>query len=274
MPVVPIIDPFDVKLDTYRQLTDAQLLRERGLFLAEGRLVVERVLRDGRYEVESLLLNAAAVAALRPLLESLRESTPVYECPTAAFETITGFNIHRGCLAMVRRPPVATWQDLAAAAKLLVVLEGVTNADNVGGVFRNAAAFGADAVLLSPTSVDPLYRKAIRTSMGAVLGVPFARIEPWPNGLGQLRASGFTVVGLSPRHAAISLDAWREVIVGRQLALIVGSEGAGLTTAAINEIDRLVRIPINAAMDSLNLVVATGIALWHVSRTDREPQIK
>ena len=177
----------DPRLAAFRDLSDAELLRARGLFVAEGRLVVERVLADRRYPVEALLINSASLNALQRSLEARAEPLTVFESDIAGFEAITGFNIHRGCLALVRRPREPSWREALGDARLAVVLESVTNADNVGGVFRNAAAFGAGAVLLSPTCCDPLYRKSIRTSMAAVLKVPFGRMTQWPEALQHLR---------------------------------------------------------------------------------------
>jgi tRNA G18 (ribose-2'-O)-methylase SpoU len=147
-----------------------------------------------------------------------------------------------------------------STATVVVVLEAVANADNVGGVFRTAAAFGADGVLLSPSCCDPLYRKAIRTSMAATLRVPFARMEDWPHGLAALRARGFTIVGLTPRAEAQPLDIFAASRPAR-IVLLVGNEGAGLSREAEAAAERLVRIPIRPDVDSLNLVVATGIVL-------------
>src|SRR5262249_23063259 len=157
---------------------------------------------------------------------------------------ITGYNIHRGCLALAVRPAPAALDDVLRAARTVVVLEGVTNADNVGGVFRNAAAFGAGAVLLSPTCCDPLYRKAIRTSMGAVLSVPFARAAPWPAAISLLRSRGFTVGALTPRDPAEHLDVFAADVSARhdrpKVALLIGTEGAGLTQEAESVADRRV----------------------------------
>ena len=161
---------------------------------------------------------------------------------------------------MVRRPAILSAEDILDTARVVVVLEAVANADNVGGVFRTAAAFGADAVLLSPSCCDPLYRKAIRTSMAATLQVPFARIEDWPGGLAALGARGFTIVGLTPHAPAQPLDSFADSRPAR-LALLVGNEGAGLSREAEAAAHHLVRVPIRPDVDSLNLVVATGIAL-------------
>jgi tRNA G18 (ribose-2'-O)-methylase SpoU len=169
--------------------------------------------------------------------------------------------VHRGCLALVERPRPASIDEVLRDARLVVVLEDVANADNVGGVFRNAAAFGVDAVLLSPSCCDPLYRKAIRTSMAATLQVPFARIADWPRGLAALGARGFTTVGLTPRAPAQSLDSFAAASRPARIALLVGNEGAGLSREAEAAAHHLVRVPIRPDVDSLNLVVATGIVL-------------
>jgi tRNA G18 (ribose-2'-O)-methylase SpoU len=152
---------------------------------------------------------------------------------------------------------------------VVVVLEGVTNADNVGGVFRNAAAFAADAVLLSPTCCDPLYRKAIRTSMGATLRLPYARLDEWPHGLDALRDRGFTIAALTPRQEAATFADFAASHQGAKVALLVGTEGDGLTPAAAAAAHVLVRIPIAPAVDSLNLAVAVGIALHQLSALGR-----
>jgi tRNA G18 (ribose-2'-O)-methylase SpoU len=265
MDLIRVADARDPRIARYRGLSDAELIRRDGLFVAEGRLVVERLLLEDRYRVESLLLNEGSLAALRPVLESTASSARVFLCDTAAFEAITGFNIHRGCLGLARRQPELSWRDAVGASRLVVVLEGITNADNVGGIFRNAAAFGAGAVLLSPTACDPLYRKSIRTSMGAALRVPFARLEPWPQALLALRAGGFSVIALSPREPSITLDAFATGHRGTRTALLVGTEGAGLSHAAEAIADLRVRIPISSDVDSLNVSVAAAIALARLS---------
>ena len=261
MHVLPVADPHDPRVSAYAYLKDAVLLREHGFFIAEGRLVVERVVSDPRCAVASLLVNAASLEALRPLLEARLPDATVFLCETSVFEALTGFNLHRGCLALVHRPPAITWRDAVGVSNLVVVLENVTNADNVGSVFRNAAAFGAGAVLLSPTCCDPLYRKAIRTSMGAALRVPFARVEPWPNTLGELRAAGFVIVALSPRQPSLTLDGFASEQHAARVALLLGTEGDGLTRASESLADVRVRIPTSVNVDSLNLAVASGIAL-------------
>ena len=254
----------DPRIAAFRDVRDGELVRSRGLFVAEGRLVVRRAVEDRRYRVHSVLVNDAALADLACALEIIDPPVPVFVCGADDLAGIAGYEVHRGCLALVHRPTALPVEEVIAAAETMVVLEGVTNAGNVGGVFRNAAAFGADAVLLSPTCCDPLYRKAVRTSMGATLQVPFARAgeAQWPGVLGRVRDEGFTLVALSPRDPAETLDAFAARPRSSRLALIVGTEGAGLTPAVEAAADYRVRIPTSGAVDSLNLAVAVGIALY------------
>lgn len=261
MQTVVVTDPEDRALAALWNLRDAEVLHARHQFIAEGRLVVGRVLEDPRYVVRALLVNPAARRALEPQLTRSTFRGTVYECDTAGFAAITGFNIHRGCLALVDRPPDQAWQQQVAADGPVVVLEGVTDPDNVGAAFRNAAAFGAAAVLLSPTCCDPLYRKALRTSMGAALRVPYARLDPWPGSLADVKHAGRTIAALSPREPSTPLASFTREYGGRPIALLVGTEGAGLTDDAEALADLRVSIPMAAGVDSLNLAVATGIAL-------------
>jgi tRNA G18 (ribose-2'-O)-methylase SpoU len=254
----------DPRVSEYRDIAEPELLRSRGLIVAEGRLIVRRLLEDRRYTIRSILISEAARRGLDAVLRSISDDIPVYVCEATDFLGITGHDFHRGCLALVERPPSMAVSDLLTGAKTVVVLEGVTDADNVGGVFRNAAAFGAGAVLLSPACCDPLYRKAIRTSMAATLRVPFARFEEWPGGLDQIRAGAFTIVALTPREPAMSLDAFVSGPRPPRIALIVGTEGSGLTSAVEDAADYRVRIPIEPQIDSLNLAVAVGIALYRL----------
>lgn len=268
MPAIPLRDLDDPRIALFRSVRDADLLFEHGLFVAEGRLVVERVLSDRRQVVEQLLLSAAAYSSLHPAIDAYAPDAPVWLLEsTAAFEAITGVNVHRGCLALVRRPIPLAWREALGDSPLAVVLEAVADADNVGSVFRSAAAFGVGPVLLSPTCCDPLYRKAIRTSMGATTRVPFARLESWPEALSQLKADGVTLVALSPREPSLTLEEFAAVAGSRRLALLVGTEGAGLSAVAEGSADVRVRIPISPTVDSLNLAVAVGIALSRLART-------
>ena len=263
MGVERILSATDARVAGYRVMRDSELLRSRGLFVAEGRYVVRRVIEDGRYRVQSVLVNDAALRDLVSTIADIRADVPILVCGGDELAEIAGYDVHRGCLALVHRPVAQTADELMAAAPMLVVLEAVSNADNVGGVFRNAAAFGAGGVLLSPTCCDPLYRKAIRTSMGATLRVPYARADgnDWPGVLTRVRAAGFTIVALTPREPSETLQAFAARPQATRLALIVGTEGAGLTPAAEDAADCRVRIPISDGVDSLNLAVAVGIAL-------------
>ena len=253
------IDRFDdPRLAEYRNVSDAELLQRRNRFVAEGRLVVGRLLAAG-HRVDSILVNDASFHALQPQLARLAPDVPVYVCDTDGFAAITGFPLHRGCLALAERPASRTLGDLLHQSDLVLVLEGVADADNVGSAFRNAAAFGA-SVVLTDTCCDPLYRKAIRTSMGTVLRTPYARATNWPSDLDMIKGEGFTIVALTPRENAIDLSTCAQP---QRLALVVGSEGPGLTPAAQAMADIRARIPISDAVDSLNVATATGIALYH-----------
>jgi tRNA G18 (ribose-2'-O)-methylase SpoU len=258
----------DNRLEKYRNVRDADLLRAHSLFVAEGRLVVRRVVEDGHFDIESVLVNDAALRDLGGAIGRLDGAIPVYVCPTDLFRDLTGFNLHRGCLALVRRPPPTPLPSLLACAATIVVLDAVANADNVGGIMRNAAAFGAGGVVLSPTSCDPLYRKAIRTSMGAALLVPFARCDDagWAGLVADIRDAGFTVVALTPREPSIDLDALAARRRPPKVALVVGAEGTGLTPHIEAAADHRVRIPTTDRVDSLNVAVATGIALYRLGR--------
>jgi tRNA G18 (ribose-2'-O)-methylase SpoU len=256
----------DPRLAGYALLADPSRLRREGWFVAEGRLVVERLVQEGRYEIASLLLNDSAWRALEPRLRERSVCAPVYLCPPQLFASLTGHDFHRGCLALVRRPAPVPVARVLEAARVLVVLEGVANADNVGSVFRNVAAFGADAVLLDPSSGDPLYRKTIRTSMGASLRVPFATLggeqASWPESLSLLRQQGFELLALTPAPSALDIDVFA-ALPGRatRFALLLGAEGDGLSEAALACAQSRLRIAIRPEVDSLNLAVACGIAL-------------
>jgi tRNA G18 (ribose-2'-O)-methylase SpoU len=273
MPLIHLETPDDPRATEYRDLPTPGATRARGLFVAEGRLVVQRLLEERRHRVRSLLLSPAALHALQPSLTRLDASVPVYVCGIRHFLDITGFNIHRGCLALAERPALLTPREAVGAAPLVVVLENVANADNVGGVFRSAAAFGAGAVLFSPGCCDPLYRKAIRTSMAASLRVPFSSIDDWPNGLSALTSMEYCLVALTPREPAVTLDQFARQPRPDRLALLLGAEGSGLTPAAEALAVCRVRIPISAAVDSLNVSVAAGIALARLSRLTKSTDL-
>lgn len=257
----------DSRLDDYRNIPDPELIARRGIFVAEGHLIVRRLLTESRFVARSVMVTEAARASLMPLL-SARPELPVYVVPQPVVNVITGFNIHRGCLAIGERPPVEPWEDVARNATVLLVLERVANADNVGGVFRNAAAFDASAVLLDAASTDPLYRKAIRTSMGAALVVPFARAEPWPQMLTRLRDLGFVAIAMTPSATASALQHCADAVRGQRVAFVLGHEGEGLSAAALERCDSQARIPMAPGIDSLNVATASAIALYELRRGD------
>jgi tRNA G18 (ribose-2'-O)-methylase SpoU len=271
MPFERVRSTDDPRVADYRGVADPELLRARRLFIAEGRTVVQRLLEDDRWHVRSVLVNEAARRALEPRLTGAAGRIPILICDAADFLGITGHAIHRGCLALVDYPPPTDLAQLLASARLLVVLEGVSNADNVGGVFRNAAAFGADAVILSPTCCSPLYRKAVRTSMAATLSVPFVSVRDWPQPLMQMRAAGFTLAAMSLREPSHTLDVFLSQTLGAKIALLLGSEGHGLTPVVEAAADYRIQIPIRPAVDSLNVAVASAIALHRLERVLRFP---
>jgi tRNA G18 (ribose-2'-O)-methylase SpoU len=256
--VIRITSLDDNRLAEYRLLSDPAALERAGLFVAEGRLVVRRLLAQPRFMVRSILVAPAAHDALADVLTG-RASVLVVEPPI--MNTVTGFNMHRGCLAIAERPPVATLHgDLLAGARRVLVLEGINNPDNIGGLFRSAAAFGVDLVVLGPGCGDPFYRKAIRTSMAAALQVPFVAAGAWPDALLTLRAHGFRAIALTPSADARPLDDCARD--GGRIAVLAGAEGDGLTAAAMAAADERVRIPVDAQTDSLNVVTAVSIALY------------
>jgi tRNA G18 (ribose-2'-O)-methylase SpoU len=260
-----ISDSTDPRLSDFRNVPDPELLRERGIFVAEGRLVVRRLLTESPYATRSVMVTEPARAALADVLGA-RPDLPVYVVSPAVMKEVSGFNIHRGCLAIGERPRALAWQDAVARARTLVVLERVANADNVGGIFRNAAAFGAGAVLLDAATTDPLYRKAIRTSMGSTLVVPFARVGLLAEMIIQLKRNGFATVALTPASSATGLASVANDVRAKPLALVLGHEGEGLLEETLRACEFQARIPISTAVDSLNVASAAAIGLHEFTR--------
>lgn len=256
----------DPRVAPFRALKERELrtlpeARERRWFVAEGKLVFERLLASPA-RVRSVFLDEQRVAELEPVLATLGDDVPVYAASRALHAEIAGAKFHQGLLALGEMPPEPSLDDVLARATRLVVLEGLVNHDNLGSVFRHVAALAGEhgAVLLDPTCVDPLYRKAIRVSMGWALHVPFARVEPWPRGLERLRAAGFRLVALTPGKGSVDV-ASAAAMRPQRVALLVGAEEPGLTDAALAAADVRARIPIARGVDSLNLAAATAIAL-------------
>lgn len=264
--IVDICDATDPRLADYRDLTDAGLRRvlepAAGLFVAEGEKVIRRAVAAG-YPVRSFLLAERWLPAMSDLLDDL--DVPVLLAPEAVLEAVTGYVVHRGALASMERLPLPPADDLLAAASRIAVLEGVVDPTNVGAIFRAAAALGMDGVLLDPTCADPLYRRSVKVSMGAVFALPYARLEPWPRGLARVREAGLTVLALTPGPDSVALDELDPVLTER-CALLLGTEGPGLTPRALAAADAAVRIPMDHGVDSLNVAAAAAIAFWVVTR--------
>src|SRR5437016_2868170 len=249
-----ITDRADPRLAPYRDLRDGGLGVRRGLFVAEGRRLVRRLLAGGRFRTHSVLATEPMVETLSDVVDGV----PLYVVDEATVRSVVGFAFHRGCLALGERGVPGSIDPLLAACRL-VVLERVTNPDNIGAVFRNAAALGADGVLLSPGCGDPLYRKAVRVSMGAALRLPFATSTDWPADLDRLRACGFTLVALTPDG-----DVDVAAVAGARVAIILGAEGDGVSAAVRAMADACVAIPMAPGDHSLNVAVACAIALHHL----------
>lgn len=267
-PVLSIEDPADPRIAPYRDARDGQVRRD-GLFLAEGRLVVRRLLQSGRFTVRSVLATRAALDDLADALLA-HPSVQRYEAPSETLRAVVGFKFHRGCLALGEDGPAIPVDAIVAPAgpRLVLALEDVADPDNVGALFRNAAAFGVAAVVISPGCADPLYRKAIRVSMGGSVAIPFARVE-WADGLARLRAAGYTLVALTPHPGAQRLEAAAGGAGPRRLALLLGAESGGLGEASIRAADVRARIVMAPGVDSLNVATAAAIALHRLADVAR-----
>jgi tRNA G18 (ribose-2'-O)-methylase SpoU len=267
MGLIEIEDLADERLELYRDIKDPDFKARLGLFVVEGRFNIRCLIEDSPFEPLSVLTSAAAHRALRDVLDRLPPAIPIYRAPSALLQELSGFHLHRGCLALGRRPEDPGLSGLVArarpapAASTLIALEGLTNHDNVGGIFRNAMAFGADGVIVCPRCCDPLYRKGIRTSMGGALCVPFARAEPWPAALSTLREAGYARVALDPLGEPIAAAAQRGL--PSRAVLLFGTEGAGLSEEVLAAADLKLGIGMEAGVDSLNVATSTGIALHY-----------
>jgi tRNA G18 (ribose-2'-O)-methylase SpoU len=261
MAIVYVDDADDPRLAPYRDLGSHDARRRAATFVAESRQVVRMLLVSRRFGVRSALLTEASLDALS---DALRPHTdvPVYVAPLPVLKRVVGFDFHRGCVALGDRGTAATLADvLATGAQRLVVLEGASNPDNVGGVLRAAQALGADAVVLSPDCCDPLYRKAVRVSMGAALDLPWAQSRDWGASLAELRAAGFHMVALTPHDGDDVADAGGAIIRPVRTALLLGAEDDGLRPETLAVAAVHLRIPMVAGVDSLNLVTACAVAL-------------
>lgn len=262
MQLVTVDDPADPRLTDYLHLTDVVLRRlsepEGGLYIAESTKVIQRALEAG-HRPRSVLLQEKWIADLEPLLAEV--DVPVYVAPPELLEKITGFVLHRGALASMHRPELPSVAAVLQGARRVVVLEDIVDHTNVGAIFRAVAGLGADAVLVTPRCADPLYRRSVRVSMGAVLQVPWTRLPEWPQGADELHAAGFEIAALALDDDAVTLDAYA-VDPPERVALLFGTEGDGLSRAALTNADRIVTIPMLHGIDSLNVAAASAVALW------------
>lgn len=260
---IPIDDPDDPRIAAYRAIRERDLVGRDGLFIAEGEVVVRVLLDRSLHEAQSLLVADKRVAALARLFASLPDAMPVYVASQAVMDQVAGFHIHRGVLAVGRRAPMPEAGTLLASAgpqTIAVGLFGIANHDNMGGIFRNVAAFGATAVILDSDCCDPLYRKAIRVSVGAALTVPFARLGRGEDALALLAEHGFAAIALSPGGAS-PLTGFRRP---DRVAALFGTEGPGLPVDILRRVET-VRIPMAGELDSLNVATASGIVLHHLA---------
>ncbi|MFD9394914.1 TrmH family RNA methyltransferase [Streptomyces sp. NPDC060000] len=274
--LITVEDPDDPRLRDYTGLTDVELRRRRepaeGLFVAEGEKVIRRA-KDAGYEMRSMLLSAKWVDVMRDVIDEL--PAPVYAVSPELAERVTGYHVHRGALASMQRKPLPTAAELLLAARRSVVpgvprddaghrvaiFEGFVDHANLGAAFRSAAALGIRAILLSPDCADPLYRRAIKVSMGAVFSVPYARFDAWPAGLDVVRDAGYDILAMTPDEKATPLDKLDPERFER-CAIMLGSEGHGLSTYALRAADEWVRIPMSAGVDSLNVAAASAVAFY------------
>jgi len=258
--LIPITDPQDCRIEPYRAIRERDLVGRHGLFIAEGAVVLTVLMSRARHRPVSLLLSAPRVATLAPVLAQVPDCVPVYVAPPAVLDQIAGINMHRGVLALGRRGAPEDPVALLRQTRLAIVLFGIANHDNLGGIFRNAAAFGAGAVLLDPQCCDPLYRKAIRVSVGAALTVPFARLDPAQDALDLLARTGFEAFALTPGGT----EALEAITPPARSAILLGTEGAGLPGRILGRA-RTVRIGMPGGFDSLNVATASGIVLHRMT---------
>ncbi len=277
-PLVVVDDPDDRRLADYRALNEPGRRRrveaDRSILVVEGHLAVDRLLSSG-YVVRSLLVDDHRTD-VDDLVRAVRSrGAPVFVGTREVVAATVGFALHRGVVAVAARPPAVDPDRILSDGRavgdppVVAVLEGLNDHENIGALFRNAAAFGVSGVLLDPTCADPLYRRSVRVSMGHVLHVPFARLDPWTAGLDRVRRAGFVVAALAPRPSpggppSLSLTGLRARARGDGVgvAVLLGAEGPGLSAASLEAADVVVAIPMAAAVDSLNVAAAAAVAFY------------
>ena len=273
--IIQITDFHDPKLDVYVRLTGAQLRHsleiQEGVFIAESPTVIE-VAQNAGCEILSMLTDERLLASggVQNILDQLPDELPVYTASRELLTELTGFELTRGALAAMRRPTLPSPTELLKDARRIAVLEGVTDATNIGALFRSAAALGMDAVLVTPTCCDPLCRRAVRVSMGTIFQVPWGRIgetpADWPEkGIDLLHSLGFATAAMALSDASVPID-HPALMKEERLALILGTEGTGLTKATIEKCTYTVRIPMFHGVDSLNVAAAGAVAFYQLGK--------
>jgi tRNA G18 (ribose-2'-O)-methylase SpoU len=268
MHLIPVTDPTSPDLRDYTELTDVvrRRLREpaEGIYLAESVKVIERAFAAG-HRPRSVLVLEKWLPEIEPLFEPW--DVPVFVGSPAVLEAVTGFVVHRGALASMHRPELPAVADLLRDARTIVVLEDIVDHTNVGAIFRAVAGMGADAVLVTPRCADPLYRRSVRVSMGAALQVPWTRLGEWDDAVPQLHAAGFEIAALALDERAVDLADFARSRPER-VALVLGTEGDGLSRDALTAADTIVTIPMDRGVDSLNVAAASAVALWALRSVD------
>ena len=267
--IIEITDLSAPELDVYARLTEAQLLNRfepaKGMFSAESPKVIHRALDGGCQPVSLLMERKDIDGSAREILACCPE-IPVYTADESVLCQLTGYHLTRGVLCAMRRPAKPSLEEICAKANRIVILENVQNPTNVGAIFRSAAALGMDAVLLTPGCSDPLYRRSARVSMGTVFQIPWTFTGAWPEeGMAQLKALGFKTAALALSDRSVSIDD-PDLMAEEKLALLLGSEGDGLTDQTIASCDYTVKIPMYHGVDSLNVAAASAVAFWQLRR--------
>lgn len=255
----------DPRVADYVSLSDAALRQssdpENGRYIAESSKVIRRALASG-HAPRSFLMAPKWLAGMQDVFAA-HPQVPIFTGSDATLEAVTGFHVHRGALAAMNRPDPLSLEELLTGTSRIAILEDIVDHTNLGAIFRSAAALGIDAVLLTPRCADPLYRRSIRVSMGAVFQVPWVRLESWPDELAELRAAGFTIAAMELTAHSVGIDAV-EAGTADKLALVLGTEGAGVSVAALEKADLTVMIPMRPGVDSLNVAAASAVAFWEL----------
>ena len=266
--VIDILDPADSRVDDFRDLNSVDrrpdLPTGKGLVIAEGVLVAQRMLAS-RFRPHAFL---GTQRRLLELADDLADAgAPYYRAPAEVMAEVVGFHLNRGVLGAARRAPELTVSDVIRGARTVAVLEGVNDHENLGSIFHNAAGLGVDGVIFGTGCADPLYRRAVRVSMGHALLVPFAKAQQWPADLNQLRDNGFRLLAMTPNPAAQTLAEAIDGLADQKVAILVGAEGPGLTETAMRASDTRVRIPMARGTDSLNVATAAALAFYERARS-------